>query len=330
MTEATISDVARRCGLSIASISRTLNEPEKVRPVTRKRVQRAIDELGYVPNAEARNLCMGMNKTIGLVIADLQGEVFSEVVRGIERESRILGYQTVISILRNGSGNSKRSPNDFRGRADGMIFMAPQLGRDEVEALVPKLPTVLLNCAGETPRPMIMTDNAGGVAAVIEHFVSTGRRQIVYLSGPMSDRIAREQLGSYRATMERLLPGAETFAIETDLSEKAGRDAVNRLTTEGCKYDAISAASDLLALGVIEALRRRKVAVPHRVAVAGFENSSLARHLELTTVELGMDLVGARAVLRLTTMLGGTEISSASETVPSILVVRNSSRDLLA
>lgn len=330
MREATVSDVARRCGLSIASVSRTLNEPEKVRPGTRKRVQQAIDELGYVPNAEARNLCIGMNKTIGLVIADRQGDIFSELVRGIERQARTLGYQTVISLLHYGSGISKRSPNDFRGRADGMIFMVPQLERDEVEALVPELPTVLLNCVGETPRPMIMTDNAGGVAAVIEHFVLTGRRQIVYLSGPMSDRIAREQLGSYRATMERLLPGATLIAIETDLSEKAGRDAVKRLTIEGCNYDAISAASDIMALGVIEALRHRKVAVPHQVGVAGFENSSLARYLELTTVELGMDLVGARAVLRLTAMLGGTEISSASETVPSMLVVRNSSRELLA
>ena len=203
--------------------------------------------------------------------------------------------------------------------------MAPQLDPVAIEAVVPGLPTVLVNCLGESVRPSLMVDNAGGIEAVVEHFVAVGRRRIVHLAGPTANRDARERADAYRVTLARLLPGTEPIVIEGDFLERSGAAAIAQLVVDGVACDAVCAANDMMALGAIGALREREIHVPDQVAVAGFDDIPLSRYLGVTTVAVRMDALGARAIARLANMLGGEEDSGEIELIRPALVVRGSS-----
>lgn len=325
MAEATIRDVARRADVSVASVSRTLNAPATVRPDTRQRVLKAVAELRYVPHAGARSLSMRSSHAIGVVLPDLHGEFFSELVRGMDREASALGYQLLLSTMHDEAGLAGQALRAMRGRVDGMVVMAPQLQPGALEAMLPPLPAVLVNCVGESPRPTMRIDNASGAAAVVAHFVEQGRKHIVHVAGPAANLDARERAAAYRATLAKLAPGIEPVVIEGDFLEQSGIDAVERLAAEGVRFDALFAANDMMALGAIGALRERGIAVPTHVAVAGFDDIPLARYLGLTTVAVRMDALGARAIARLAAQLRGEDEAPELELIRPELVVRGSS-----
>ena len=325
MAEATIRDVARRAEVSVASVSRTLNAPATVHPATRERVLQAIAELRYVPHAGARSLSMRSSHAIGVVLPDLHGEFFSELVRGMDREASALGYQLLLSMMHDDAELAGQALRAMRGRVDGLVVMAPQLGPSALEAVVPGLPAVLVNCLGEIARPTLMVDNAGGVAAVVAHFVEAGRERIIHVSGPSANRDARERAEAYRETLARLLPSVAPVVIEGDFLERSGADAIARLAAEGVAYDAICAANDMMALGAIGALRERGIIIPREVSVAGFDDIPLARYLGVTTVAVQMDALGARAIARLASGLPGGEGPAEIELIRPVLVVRGSS-----
>lgn len=329
MAEATIRDVARRAAVSVASVSRTLNAPATVHPETRERVLRVIAELCYVPHAGARSLSMRSSHAIGVVLPDLHGEFFSELVRGMDREASALGFQLLLSTIHDNAGLSSqaiRAIRAMRGRVDGMVVMAPQLDPTIIEAVVPTLPTVLISCVGETSRPTLTIDNAGGVAAIIEHLVASGRRRIVHVAGPLDNRDARERADAYRSTVARLLPSTQPVVFGGDFGEQSGSDAVAWLAAGGSDYDALCAANDMMAIGAIGALRERGISIPLDVAVTGFDDIPLARYLGVTTVAVRMDALGTRAIARLAAMLGGKVSSPELELIRPTLVVRGSSK----
>src|SRR3954454_980618 len=131
MAEATIRDVARRAQVSVASVSRALNGFENVSDHTRARVADAVRELGYVPHAGARSLSLARTSAIGVVLPDLHGEFFSEIVRGMDREASRRGYLLLLSNLHAGSEQATLALKAMRGRVDGLIVMAPHFSEDE-------------------------------------------------------------------------------------------------------------------------------------------------------------------------------------------------------
>src|SRR4051795_4486149 len=128
MAEATIRDVARRAQVSVASVSRALNGLENVSDQTRARVADAVRELGYVPHAGARSLSLARSNAIGVVLPDLHGEFFSEIVRGMDREASRRGYLLLLSNLHAGGEQARSALRAMRGRVDGLVVMAPHLG----------------------------------------------------------------------------------------------------------------------------------------------------------------------------------------------------------
>jgi LacI family transcriptional regulator len=325
VAEATIRDVARRADVSIASVSRTLNAPATVHPDTRERVLKAIAELRYVPHAGARSLSMRSCHAIGAVLPDLHGEFFSELVRGMDRKASALGYQLLLSTIHDEPWLAGQALRAMRGRVDGIVVMAPQLDPASLETVLPSLPVVLVNCVAENARPSLRIDNAGGVAAVIAHFVESGRRRIVHVAGPSANVDARERKEAYCATLAKLAPEVEPIVFEGNFLEQSGSDAVEWLAAEGTGYDALFAASDMMALGAIGALRARGIAVPGDVSVAGFDDIPLARFLGVTTVAVRMDELGSLAIARLVAELRGEQASPQVELIYPTLVVRESS-----
>ena len=325
MAEATIRDVASRAQVSVASVSRVLNRLDNVSDETRARVTAAVDELGYVPHAGARSLSLAKTNAIGVVLPNLHGEFFSEIVRGMDRLATERGYLLLLSNMHAQSGEAQAVLKAMRGRVDGLIVMAPHLEDQEFATALPRgTPAVLVNTRAEIrDRPAIRLDNAAGARTVAEHLVASGRRHIVHISGPVGNIDAEERAAAFTQALAGN-PNVQSTIIQGDFYEESGAAAVATLIAADHGFDAIFAANDMMAIGALEALRGRGLSVPEDVAVAGFDDVPLASHLGLTTVRVRIAELGERAIERLIRMLEGEEDSIGEELHAPELVVRGS------
>ncbi|KTT72867.1 LacI family DNA-binding transcriptional regulator [Sphingomonas sanguinis] len=325
-SSATIRDVAREAAVSVASVSRAMNGHISVHPDTRERVMAAARSLGYVPHAGARSLSLSRSHAIGVVLPDLHGEFFSEIVRGMDREVTARGYHLLLSNMHADAERAAQAVRSMRGRVDGLIVMAPQLvagGLDE--ALPLGVPAVLINSQHGPSRASFHIDNAAGIAASVEHLVAQGRRRLVHVSGPFGNIDADERRQGYLSAMARLAPDVEPVVIEGDFHEDSGAAAMAEIAERGVRYDGIVAGNDMMALGVLSVLRERRVDVPGAVAVTGFDDIPLARYLGLTTIRAPLAEMGERAVARLVDALEGGTLALETQTIATELVIRATS-----
>lgn len=324
MSYATIRDVARKANVSIASVSRALNGLENVSETTRKRVAEAVRELGYVPHAGARSLSLARTHAIGVALPDLHGEFFSEIVRGMDREAGRRGYLLLLSTLHPGHGTGVLAA--LRGRVDGLIIMAPHLDADELTAALPKaLPAVLINTRGISGgQTAIHIGNAVGVRAVMDHLIGLGRRRLVHIAGPADNIDARERAQAFRDAAQAA--GCEIQVVEGDFSEESGEALIAGLLAKKAKFDAVFAANDNMAIGALQALRAAGLRVPEDVAVAGFDDIPLARHLGLTTVRVRIAELGERAIVCLIERLQSKRSACVDENHEPELVIRGTTQ----
>lgn len=313
---ATIRDVARVAQVSVASVSRALNGAASVNPDTRARIVAAAATLGYVPHAGARSLSTAKSHAIGVVLPDLHGEFFSELVRGLDREASARGYHLLLSNIHADAALAAQTIRAMRGLVDALVVMAPQIDSGALAAALPeRLPTVLINSHPIAGRTALRVDNHGGAMAMTEHLLASGRRRIVHVAGAADNIDARERVAGYRAA----LAGAEARVIPGDFHEEAGAEAVRVLLADGAPFDAIFAANDQMAFGALTALREAGIAVPDAVAVAGFDDVPLARHLGLTTIRIDIAQMGARAAFL---VLDAPASEPADLRIPATLVAR--------
>jgi LacI family transcriptional regulator len=327
MAEPTIRDVARRAQVSIASVSRALNGLGNVAEQTRLKVEKAARDLGYVPHAGARSLSLARTRAIGVVLPDVHGEFFSEVMRGMDREASERGYVLLLSNMHGGAARAEQALRAMRGRVDGLVVMAPHLRSDTVEeALPPRLPAVLLNAHGNVrSHSSFGIDNERGVHDIVEHFRATGRNRVIHIAGPLDNVDAEERCRAFRAAMAQWQPDAEPKIVQGDYSEESGAAAARELITAQVPFDAIFAANDMMAIGALEELRQRGLAVPDDVAVAGFDDVPIAKHLGLTTARVHIDQLGANAIARLVDVIEQGEDHTIQQLHPPELIVRASS-----
>lgn len=299
MAEATIRDVARRAQLSVATVSRALNGFDNVSDQARERIALAVRQLGYVPHAGARSLSLARNNAIGVVLPDLHGEFFSEIVRGMDREASRRGYLLLLSNLHAGTEQAANALRAMRGRVDGLVVMAPHLGAQELYSALPKgLPSILINTRDGTGHyPAIHLDNAAGVRAVVDHLAALGRRRLVHIAGPAENVDAQERAEAFRKAIAA--HGIDGDIVKGDFEMESGEAAIAALLADGTLFDAVFAANDNMAIGAIRALRAAGRDVPGDVAVVGFDDIPLARHLEITTVRVRIAELGERALTRL-------------------------------
>jgi LacI family transcriptional regulator len=324
MVEATIRDVARRAQVSVASVSRALNGLDNVSEETRSRVFEAASALGYVPHAGARSLSLARTNAIGVVLPDVHGEFFSEIVRGMDLAANERGYLLLLSNMHGGSALAETALRAMRGRVDGLIVMAPHLDRATLERALPAAtPAVLINAPADVGKfPNLRLDNAAGVDAVVAHLAALGRTRIVHVAGPADNLDAQERADAFRRAISRHSPGTGATVLPGDFTEGAGAAAIRRLVAEGKRLDALFTANDMMAVGALQALQAAGLRVPEDVAVAGFDDVPLARHLGLTTVRARVAELGARAIERLVTILSGADLAPAQELHSTELVVR--------
>ena len=322
MADATIRDVARHAQVSVASVSRVLNRLDNVSEETRTRVVDAVRALGYVTHAGARSLSLARTNAIGVVLPDFHGEFFSEIVRGMDREASRHGYMLLLANVHAGNEQSTNALRAMRGRVDGLIILAPHLSEDELSDAVPKrTPAVLINTRGDAGgHPSIQLDNAAGARAVAGHLGSLGRKHVIHIAGAAGNIDAQERANAFRHAMQE--HGAAVEIVQGDFSEESGEAAVTDLLRSGRSVDAIFAANDMMAIGALQAVRNAGLRVPEDVAVVGFDDVPLARHVGLTTVRVRIAELGERALNRLISTLAGEDDGGGQELHMPELIVR--------
>lgn len=321
MTGATIRDVARRAAVSVASVSRALNGLSSVHPDTRARVLAAAEALGYVPHAGARSLSLARTHAIGVVMPDLHGEFFSEVIRGLASAASARGYHLILSNIDEGEDHMAAALRAMRGRVDGLVAMAPHVDPPAFAALLPaKLPTVTINTPDYAGGPALRVDNRSGAAAVARHFVAIGRKRFAHVAGPGINADARERRDGFAAALP---PGTPIAMAEGDFTEAGGARAMAELLATDAAIDAVFVANDMMALGALQTLRDAGRRIPEDLAVAGFDDVPLARYVSLTTLRVNMADLGGRAATRLIDALeskGAGDVPTADLIVPPLIV----------
>ncbi|AJP71647.1 LacI family DNA-binding transcriptional regulator [Sphingomonas hengshuiensis] len=323
MAQVTIRDVARVADVSVASVSRAMNGLDNVHPDTRARVLAAAAQLGYVPHAGARNLSMARAHAIGVVLPDLHGEFFSEIVRGMDKEASSRGFQLLLSNMHQDPAQAGQALRAMRGRVDGLLIMAPHLDAfDLLRGMPGNLPSVLVNCRAGSEVATILVDNVGGSDTMVRHLLANGHRAIAHIAGPQGNLDAEERLAGFRLSMRRHAGVENPLVLPGDFREEAGAAAARALIAGGQRVDAVFAANDMMAIGCLLALREAGVDVPGRIAVAGFDDIPVARYLGLTTMRVRIAEIGARAVSRLCERLAGGGIPATTELHAPDIVAR--------
>lgn len=327
---ATIRDVARVAGVSIATVSRVFNNHTLVNPETASRVLEVASQLEYWPNGAAQSLTTRRTHTLGVMLPELFGEFYSEVIRGIDRQSRSHDYQILLSSSHSNGEEVLIAGRAMLGRIDGLIMMAPdEASIETVERVRRRVPVVLLNPKVEIEGCCsVAFENFSGARAAVSHLVGLGHRDIAMVAGPSGNVDAEERLrGFRRALTDAGLDPEAALVVPGDFRESAGYEAGVALLARRPRPTAVFAANDCMAVGLLAALRAAGRRVPRDIAVVGFDDIAMAAYLNppLTTVRVDASGLGQRAV---DLMMGAMEAGSAGgclrQLLPATLTVRQS------
>ena len=326
----TIRDVAREAGVSVASASRALNGHLNVTPETRARVELAASALRYVPHSGARSLTRRKSDALGVVLPDLFGEFFSELIRGIDRVAHSHGLQLLLSNMHGNPHEAANAVRAMRGRVDGLLVMAPDVRREGLfDALTPALPAVLLNSHSPTPDiASVGIDNEGAARTMTRHLVERGYRHIAFVSGPRDNRDSMARQAGFRAAIAEATGERDPIVIPGDFSEASGAEAAHLLFAGRLKVDAIFCANDMMAIGVCGVLAEAGITIGEAVGVAGFDDIPIAHYAapSLTTMNARIAELGATAAEKLIAIISGRSTDTGETILPPLLVERDSTR----
>jgi LacI family transcriptional regulator len=328
----TINDIAKRVGLSKASVSRALNGKEDVDPQTRKRVLELATQMGYVPSASARALSNGRSNCLGLLVPTLTWPWILEVLRGVAEEIERSGYSLILYTTTDGEDSERAFMSQVvpAGAVDGLALVIPYGMLEYIERLAKGgLPVVVVDDRGHYPDlPTVATTNIEGGRSATRHLIEQGRRRIAMLNGPHDFGCNRDRLEGYKSTLEEA--GLEVDLrriVDSDFKEEGGAAAMATLLAADPRLDAVFAANDVMAFGAMRTLRKMGRRVPDDVAVVGFDDipASAMTHPPLTTVRQPLYEMGRAAAVMVMAAVRGESIAKRVE-LPTTLVVRDSSR----
>lgn len=327
-------------GVSVATVSRVLTGSAPARDGTRARILEAAATLRYTPNEVARALITRRTGALGVVLPDLHGEFFSELLRGADRAAQAEGHHLLVSNSHHEQHGIGAALRAMSGRVDALLVMSPDLDPATLATLHASVPVVLLNCdlpsgeraAGVHRADRLAVDNLGGARAVVRHLLALGHTRIAHVRGAARNLDARERLRGYRVTLrEAGVARWPAYVVPGDFSEAGGYGAAQQLLALAKPPTAIFCANDASAVGALAALAELGLRVPEEVAVAGFDDVPMAHYVRppLTTVRVAIDELGARAVrLALEAIrrmaAGLPRAASVHELAPATLVVRGS------
>lgn len=326
-----IKDVAREAGVSIATVSRVLNDIDVVNEDTKKKVLDAIKKLGYRPNIVARSLKTQRTKTIGILIPDISSQFYPEIVRGAEDVSNIYDYNI---ILGNSDFDIQKEKEYLRvlkeKMVDGVIYMSSSL-QEEILDLINELDitTVLVETEDKNGKlPSVTIDNVKAGYEGTKYLLDKDFKNIAFVGAKKDGKNAWNDryIGYEKALKEANLEIDKELLYLSNLKAKNGVTAVERFIESGKKIDAVVCATDELAMGVINGFRNHNISVPDEVSVLGFNNNYVGEifYPKLTTVAQPSYDMGSVAMRMLIKLLNKQELEEANFILPHTIIDRES------
>ncbi|MFE1360509.1 LacI family DNA-binding transcriptional regulator [Streptomyces harbinensis] len=303
----TLEQVAARAGVGRGTVSRVINGSPRVSDRTRATVEQAIADLGYVPHRAARALAANRADAIALVIPEAEARLFAEpyfsgIIRGVTAELADTDIQLLLTLIRTPKERQRFGQYASSRRVDGVLLVSVH-GDDPLPDLLTEIgmPAVMNGRrSGQESFPHVDCDNLGGAQLAVEHLLGRGRGTVATITGPLDMYAAQCRLAGYREALRAAGREADDDLVaHGDFTEESGHAAMRALLRRRPGLDAVFCASDLMAIGARRALREVGRTVPGDVALVGFDDSSMARHMDppLTSVRQPMEGMG-RAMTR--------------------------------
>lgn len=331
---ATIYDIAKEAGVSIATVSKVINRNGRISDKTRKRVLDIMKRLDYQPSLVASALTKKRTYTIGLLIPDLANPFFAEIARSVEDRAHALGFNLVICNTDNDPAKEESYADLLKQKgADGIVLATGARNNEIVKKLLAQNPAIAV-LAREMPSlavdTVLVDDFLGGYLAA-DHLIGLGHRRIAVVTEKFEVMSSRERVRGYRQALEEAgISYEEDLVRVSSFHVQDGKETALRLLEEPNPPTAIFACNDLLAIGAIQAARERGIAVPRELSVVGFDNTILATIIDppLTTVAQPIQEMGARTVDLISDEINGTSSGKQRIVLLPELVVRGSTARL--
>lgn len=335
----TIVDVARAAHVSAGTVSNALTGKRPVAEETRERIMNAIDDLGYQPNLLARSLVNRRTQAIGVVTSGLEHYGPSRTLIGMDQEAGALSYVVLLDLLHSPMESNVEAVLNVLSarRVDGIIWAVHEIGDNHSwvaeERLLRLPPVVFLTMQPRRGVAVINTDNVRGARMATQHLIDQGRRTIGLVSGPEKWWEARERLQGWRQCLrEAELDADDSLVVHGDWTAASGEMGLYQLLNARPEVDAVLAANDLMALGVLRAAHRLGKRVPGDLAVVGYDNMPESAFFwpALTTVRQRLADAGRLAIQTLHSMIEARRHGRAAQ-IPTVqtlnpeLIVRESS-----
>ena len=327
----TIHEVARSAGVSVATVSRVFNSSDLVAKQTGEKIRSVARRLNYIPNASARSLSMKRTETIGMLLPDMHGEFFSEIIRGADAIAHKERYHLLLSASHSNKEELETAIRMMSGRVDGFILMSPHLDSETlVTRYLRSIPAVILSSSeARGTHDSIRIDNVGGAQQVMRHLISLGHRRIAIVKGDPGNEDGHERLEGYLAELRaNSIDMKEEIIVCGDFTERSGYAAGRTLLDLKNRPTAVFASNDEMAIGVLRCFREAGIEVPREIAVAGFDDIQISSliHPSLTSVHVDISDLGSLAAERLIEILADRTKRKTIKSIvlPSRLVIRDS------
>lgn len=322
---ASIKDVAKQAGVSVATVSRVLNDKGYVSVETRKKVEAAIGELNYRPNEVARSLFKKQSKTIGLILPDIMNPFFPELARAIEDTAAKLGYTVILCNSDEDEEKARRYVDVMLQKyVDGIIISSNTIQEKTIREL--HIPVVCIDREISKDIPTIVVDNKNGARMATRFLQQKGRQKIAHIRGPVDIVNANERCDGYREVVSKEDWFQESYIVNGNYRMDTAIEATLELLQRHPEVDGIFAANDTMAIGVIKAVYQHGLKVPDDISVIGFDGIALAKASipELTTVEQPLYELGQKAAKLLIELIQGQEVDKTFYQYDVQLIERDS------
>ncbi|MGL4455535.1 MAG: DNA-binding transcriptional regulator CytR [Plesiomonas sp.] len=327
---ATMKDVAQLAGVSTATVSRALMNPDKVSTATRQRVEKAVVEVGYSPNSLARNLRRNESKTIVVIVPDISDPFFADVIRGIEEAATAQGYLVLLGDCAQQNARERSFVNlVFTKQADGMLLLSSNLPFDISKPEQKNLPPMVManEFSPELELPTVHIDNLTAAFDAVHYLTQLGHKRIACVAGPSSMPLCSYRTQGYIQAMRRVgIAVEDRYMTYGNFSFDAGAQAVSQLMAQPSPPTAIFCHSDVMAIGALQQAKKLGFRVPQDLSIIGFDDIKFSEYCDppLTTVSQPRYEIGRQSMELLLDMLRGKDIGTSSRLLDAKLVVRAS------
>ena len=333
LSMATMKDVAEMAGVSTATVSRALMNPEKVSTPTRQKVEQAVLAVGYSPHALSRNIKRNESRTILVIVPDICDPFFADVIQGIEQTAAQQGYLVLIGDCAQQNQQERTFVNlIITKQIDGMLLLGSNLPFDASKEEQRNLPPMVManEFAPELELPTVHIDNLTAAFEAVHYLHQLGHRQIACVAGPEQMPLSHYRLQGYVQALRRNgITVESSYITRGDFTYEAGAQALTALMAQPKPPTAVFCHSDVMAIGVLSQAKKMGLRVPQDLSIVGFDDIALAKYLHpsLTTVHYPIEKMARRAARLALQIHSGSDVAPQNNRFSAELILRDSVTD---